>query len=1471
MHKETTLLGQICRDKRGQASFAIVSVIILIATTAAATYLARNQLRESEERKHLELLAEMENAISEVSRELSLCSAGRAQTLVSTWSEYPLNESKLSDSFSGALQEYIDSSFPRTWDAFEIEVANWSGGLFYIEYSTIDLVPNSKGGVAELEADGSRMEYEQLPPPSEEMLSETTANPYYVAIGNFTVDVSSRGTRLSRQSSFERPIISALPFLESKLRAFESASSGPVSDLEALVSSMLSTLCQLRVLEGYGQPMYSGGKNTSALLTEQDVYRAVSVGLLLEQVRLFRTVDSSFAKQIALACGGGEPGLAAVLASTGRALEPAELFLWFLGKTDLDIDPQLVVAQAAYSLADSMVVKLMDYMGLMGLLDAAQDLSSAIDDSIDSMIAFLTGEDKAATAVTSWIRKSLDSSCSNPELYVTMFSPQNDIDVYVPERTYYVQDLAGDLYPVWVGNVTVMADAEEYDLLESPNWALFHPEFKAGQSDFRGLLEDGLKRLAFDIAGMSQVDIGPACIDPTDRKDIASVAVRSMGQVSLTVDKAAVELMARDLPMFSAQYRLAESLSTFFGAHWADLFPREQILASMYLWITESVLSSARYPHIPDLVVPVDQQLRDIVQGDIAHDFAWGVNVDTDESLQQLSLAYLSRLADAMNSSVQKVDDRFAGPAVDAVANAIAYGTGAIPGMCELVEGLLTAFAKAIVSQETLSGHKRTMHMDTGRSFEFWTGNRSSATSSGRTVTESLSVSVEEGLPDLEVVPYDESKGYVSLASMFPTDAMLVQVRKPWQFDRSSQDYPNCHLTDLRNVSPVPYSTEWSVSVAGLLDLRLTSNSSSFRTLGSEQGPMSSTSVRIDLSFPVVVNSPWPLDGVAYNPTNTALEDGIEFARKFCDLVWEKLEPYVGWVKDILDRIWSFVSKVLETVSTYATRMVQTLYEAIQKTVETLQEYAKKIADSALARAVDAFLDITGRVELRISVHGFVIIVQTNLPDLLYRQGSDLLRLIVFTDRFGPGLTFGVRLARLSDGSFDILANSTVSAKGLTMKVAVDPLMHILRRFVEVHCTAKTWVLDLVAPEVEPYEKAEVSTSDIPGVGTFLSNIPLPALGLSASIEAGMRLKYSSPFPTDVVVNEFESNPQGEDAGKEWVELYNPLTTPKSLDGWKLSTIHGRSAAIELDGAIPANGLRVFKFPETSIDNGYSDDPFNNGDAVVLLDAAGAVVDVTPVLRDTDNDMRTNQRGWDGGPRWVFQQGSYDSSNGVPVLLASSDFIAKALFEAFKQSFLETKLEEVTASLDFVILFSKRVLRNFIENLLSIVKEVIHEVIFYLKVTLKDASGSAGVGFRASFVITGEAIVDLLRWLIHTFATFVVNLGRASSPLAYPVFPQHFFAGLFLRFEVLFEVGLPNMVRLLGVAGDISRSFACAVVVSPNIPAIGKLVGRSWGNWSVELGAYLEGVPREFASGFLTKNTGKLIDFWIVKGSIRGV
>ena len=1461
-------LERLVADDRAQVSFSVVAVAVMMMAAASGAYFAKKEIDEAEDARRDRLLALMESSAEDVMLELSLLGAAEAHGLVSGWTEYPVNETRLSSSYSSAVKAYIDSTFPRTQNGFSLSVSNWSGALFFVEKQTMDIVPPEEPVADSIELDGAEMGYERLLPPTTDEFAVTTANPYYMALGKFTVAAGSESVSLSKDLSFDRPVISALPFLETKLRAFEAASEGELSDMGRLVGYMLTTLAQLRVLEGYGVPTYTG-LDTPSILTEQDVHRAVAVALLIEQARLFRDIDESFADDTMALCGGSTLGMAALEGSQGRCLDPAELFMWFLGLTAPSLDPAMLVTQAVAGMADQLVVKMMDYMGWLGLLDLADQVLEAFQGTVAALIEYLTGEDQALKSVVNWIRRTVELTSAIPEIHTTAFTMESDVMVLVPERTYFVENAAGELYPVWVGGSYVSVDVPEYDLLSSDAWAGFYESFKASQGSLPGLVYDSLKRLAFDLASTCTIELSGMAFDPTDGTDLFTAMSECAGEVEVTLSPDAIFEAGSELPMFSAQYALAQEFSGYVVTHTDQIVPTE-VAVAMFDDLALKVIENATYSFIPDLGVPVEDQLEEIVRSDIEHDAEWGVGAQAAQQFEERCGQGLGSLSSAVNSSVDEADDGFAGPLVDAVAAALALGSAAFPGMRQVVEDALEAFAGSALAQERMASYKQSAYIDLGGDFSFWDGDLEAADAAGTVTETALTVELPDGVPDMTVVPYDPEAGYATIDGLFPSVGLLVQVKRPWDYDRSEEAYPNSHLTSLTNASATPYSSQWLVSVKGLVQVR-TASSDAYLVSALEPEPAVETPVSISFCVPVVVHSAWPLEGVEYNPTDTIFSDALDVATKFRDYLWDKLEPALGWVKDGLEAIYHFVEDAFSTLASFTTKAVKVIARCVQVMVETLQAYIQAYADSALGKAVSLFLDLVGNVELRMSMYGFTLIIQTNLPDLLFKKSQDLVRVILCTDRFGPGIAFGFRVARLSDGRYDVIVNGTLTMESGTVEVVVDPLMIILRRLVEVHCRTATWAMDLVMPEAEPYEIAEVTTADLPGVGALLSNIPIPVLGLKASVEAGLRLKYSPPFPTDVVVNEFEANPEGEDSGREWVELYNPLDEPKCVDGWAIRTMHGELSELPISGTVPANGLLVFTFPETSIDNGYPDDPFNDGDSLVLVDAAGRTVDVTPTLSDCENDPRTHQRTWDGGPKWALEEGTRGASNGASILTTTSDFIVKALFTAFKEAFEETTLDEAAASLDFVVLLAKRVLHHFIENLLSIVEEVIHEVILFVKVTFGDAAGMSGAGIRASFVVTGEALVDLIRWLIHSVATFIVNIGRAGNPAAYPAFPTEVFSGLYVRFDVLFEVGTPRMLSALGVTKELEERLTCVATIGPNIPCLGKLAGRDWGQWRVDFGSYLEGVPREFVSKFIVKDTGDLVDLWLVKGCVYGV
>ena len=129
-----------------------------------------------------------------------------------------------------------------------------------------------------------------------------------------------------------------------------------------------------------------------------------------------------------------------------------------------------------------------------------------------------------------------------------------------------------------------------------------------------------------------------------------------------------------------------------------------------------------------------------------------------------------------------------------------------------------------------------------------------------------------------------------------------------------------------------------------------------------------------------------------------------------------------------------------------------------------------------------------------------------------------------------------------------------------------------------------------------------------------------------------------------VVINEVELNPPGTDAGNEWIELYNPTNYSIDLEGWRISTTHGATVTIVLEeGAIiEPHGYLVISYWGQWLDN--------EGESIILRDRLGVIIDVTPTLYDTFNDLRSwsrypNGRDTDSKSDWLFRVSTRGRSN----------------------------------------------------------------------------------------------------------------------------------------------------------------------------------------------------------------------------------
>lgn len=132
-----------------------------------------------------------------------------------------------------------------------------------------------------------------------------------------------------------------------------------------------------------------------------------------------------------------------------------------------------------------------------------------------------------------------------------------------------------------------------------------------------------------------------------------------------------------------------------------------------------------------------------------------------------------------------------------------------------------------------------------------------------------------------------------------------------------------------------------------------------------------------------------------------------------------------------------------------------------------------------------------------------------------------------------------------------------------------------------------------------------------------------------------------------VVINESDINPLGDDTKlvAEWVELYNPTNQTANVGGWTIAA----STGIKTTYKIPAG---------TQLQSGefltYAFGPLWFPDVaatIQLKNNNGTVIDQTPALSDTENNLKSWQRITDGFDTdsttdWTFKASNAGSSNG---------------------------------------------------------------------------------------------------------------------------------------------------------------------------------------------------------------------------------
>jgi hypothetical protein len=114
-----------------------------------------------------------------------------------------------------------------------------------------------------------------------------------------------------------------------------------------------------------------------------------------------------------------------------------------------------------------------------------------------------------------------------------------------------------------------------------------------------------------------------------------------------------------------------------------------------------------------------------------------------------------------------------------------------------------------------------------------------------------------------------------------------------------------------------------------------------------------------------------------------------------------------------------------------------------------------------------------------------------------------------------------------------------------------------------------------------------------------------------------------------VLINEIELNPEGNDTGDEWIELFNPGEAEADLGGLAINGSKSISIELQEDFVIDGRETLVVHLANATLSN--------VGETVTLVNSSsGEVIDSTPSLVDRKDNGYTWQRMPDGDDEWEF-------------------------------------------------------------------------------------------------------------------------------------------------------------------------------------------------------------------------------------------
>lgn len=733
-------------------------------------------------------------------------------------------------------------------------------------------------------------------------------------------------------------------------------------------------------------------------------------------------------------------------------------------------------------------------------------------------------------------------------------------------------------------------------------------------------------------------------------------------------------------------------------------------------------------------------------------------------------------------------------------------------------------------------------------------------------VQNNVSVNAYEGLiqlPGTETFVFNDSNGNTLTESLDMTmdSNPDIRVRGP------NDNLDGCmHYVGFNEDTAASYCTIFSLSLRDELTYTATGSNALAVATDTNDSALNG-SITVELELKIAVASGWGLAGVKeYTPSNTLFGD-------IWNALVELLSPLLEPLREIMNMIMEVLSvfnSALIQIAKYVATMVEMLYNAIMVPLEKLKdfiegEFEKYISSSigTIIGTVETILNISSSKQtVGFSFMGFTLMFSTkastwesNTKNLLTVTLS-----CVFDDLSLKGSIDIKQKGSDSDKEFLIVGNIEVRGDDWNIDAEIDPLMKSTNHLISMNGTVRDVAFDVVAPELIQYKQVSLCLSDVPGLGMVLSNIPVFP-GVSLALDAGLELKYNAPFENGLLINEFELNPSGEDAGFEWVEIYNASSKTVDMSGYTItseSNPETKTYIIE-ELELRPGARETIQLPGSFLNNrGSVLSP--EGERIVLSDRNGNILDKTPASSDDYNDGRTWQRASDASIDWEFKSGTPDKKNSDGFLGNSA--IKTQIIEIFKDAAIDTfkEMGNINNTGDLGEYF-KRTMYAAIDAGIEALAGMIVEASIFVKVEFKDVASTVGSGFRVALSVDSGIIEQGLKCLVGEIGSLLFNLENPYGLNAKDVITDNVYFGV----TVYAGMTAPNFVKGL----DLYPQVKLGVSVSSNLSGLISVFGEDTGTWNVKAGVCIMDCPTAVIPSALDPDMALDSDLWLVKAEFH--